>query len=454
MMYAVPMPDDFQAALDEGRPADVVDHAVSSPVGLYVRGLARTVVARRWPDARADFQAALPTLGDPAAIELAFLDLRDPGAAAAVSAKAREIADRASQPPSSNLVLAARAFHIAGLAEDKLRHTAEAVNCLMKAKSLYGQCGCQLGQAQVLDSLGMVNESLGRLDDAVHHYVLSIAGKAVFRDRYGMAISLGNMGRVQLKAGRYSYALECLQADLRIAEEMQDAQGQASVLNAIGRAFHGLGQLGPAEDALRRSLELARTCEFHALQFFGLKDLVHVLISAGRLEEAEQTLALARQAIPSTAEPSFQVYWTLAQGSLLAAQGRETAVGPLQQAVGDFAKLSLPDYEIDVRIELAKALLAAERSSDAEACLTQGLRLARTHGLLRFLPVLNRMMTQLEIVDGAVWESRRTLSDDPTLVGGGFLKLGRLGGGAFGDVYRVYDSQRRGGRRPQSALLV
>ena len=119
--------------------------------------------------------------------------------------------------------------------------------------------------------------------------------------------------------------------------------------------------------------------------------------------------------------------------------GGGDAVAP---AVDDFTRLGLPDYEIAARIELAKALLAANETREAEQALLRGVESARTLGLLRFLPLLNEIMTQLDIVEGTAEESHRELGHDAALGESAYVIRGHLGSGTFGDVFRVYDAQR------------
>lgn len=437
MIYTTEIPEPFRQRLDRAEFADAADLPVKSPQEQFARGLARTGAGRA-SDARADFEAALSSLGDPCRLELAYLDLRIPGAAASVAQTAREIAERSPQPS----MLAARGWHIAGLAEDKLRRLAQAADALLLASRIYQQCDCAIGHVRVLDSLGIVQAARGRLADAVHHFALSIAGKAVLGDREGLAISLGNLGRAQLQAGRYDAALDCLQADLQMIRELGDQRGEARVLNDLGRAQLGLGDLIAAERTLAESCRLADVHGFKDVRFFARKDLARVLLAAGRLAAAGEVLGAARQMLHQQAEPYFLAHLALADGLLQAAQKRSTAADLLTSAVEQFRELNLPAIEIEARLALADVLVQQRRERDAEDCLRRGLHLARSEeGFLHFVPQLTEAMLRLGIVEGAVVETGRSLSAE----GAGlneFLIRERLGRGAFGEVYRVYDSRR------------
>jgi tetratricopeptide (TPR) repeat protein len=439
MIYTVPIGEPFKLALDNNQPAVVADSACQSPHDFYARGVARAAIGR-FDDARADLVSACRdggSLESACKLELAFFDIRTPGAVASVAEAARQIAD--TSPRDSKL--AARAHHIAGLADCKADNGERAVEQLLEAARIYQEIGCEDGRAQVLDTLGMVQAARGRLDDAMHHYALSLAAKTTLNDMAGIAISLGNMGRVQLQAGRYERAIECFRADLQIAQSLEDRRGIARSWNDVGRAWLGLGDYTAAREALRQSGQEARRHGYRDIEFFAKKDMVLVDVADRQLDAAGELLAEARDLLPSDAEAYFRAHVAFAEGVWLAAKENPLAVARLRSAVENFGRLSLADEEVAARIELARSLLARKETREAERCLLRGIESARARGLLRFLPLLNEIMTGLDIVEGAIEENQRTLGHDAALGERGYVIRAHLGAGAFGDVFRVYDPE-------------
>ena len=441
MIFTISIGEPFKAALEKNHPSEVADSPCRCSEDFFARGLARLALGRI-EEARADFKSASAASGqteEAARLELAYLDVRNPGALAGVAATARETAQRV--PRQSKLAARGVSYRRIGRVQGGQRG-----KCRRRPVGGGGHLSgdrLRAGRAEVLDTLGMVQAARGRVDDALHHYALSLAAKALGGDSEGIAISLGNMGRVQIQAGRFERALECLRADLALAEQLGDSRGIARVLNDIGRAYLGLGEDAAAGDALKRSLELARQKGYRDIEFFARKDLVLTDIAAGRVQDAERQLKAARDALPEEAEDYFRADLTFADGVVLAAKKHPEGVTLLRAAVDDFTRLGLPDYEIAARIELAKALLAANETREAEQALLRGVESARTLGLVRFLPLLNEIMTQLDIVEGAAEESHRALGHDAALGESAYVIRGHLGSGAFGDVFRVYDAQRR-----------
>lgn len=437
LVLTVDVPEPFRSCLDQDTPGKVCDAEATAPEALFGRAMAR-VAAGREAEARQDLEAALPGLGDPCRVELALLDLRQRDAVKDAVVVAQLVVDRA-EPKSA---LAARALHVVGLAEGKLRHTSVAADALLKAAEIYGVLEERAGLAQVYDTLGTLEAARGRLDNALHFYALSLVDKTLLGDRPGMAITLGNLGRVHLRAGRFRDALLCFQRDLMIARELDDVRGQARMHEDLGRAYLGLEQFDEAEEELAKCLEIAAEYDFKDMKFFARKDLVLARIGQGRLREAETELAAADVELPAQAEPYFRLVLAAVRGSLLLAKGRRSAVEVLEEAVEGFEKMQLPDLEIPARVLLAKAFVKQKYKALAEQCLLRGLRLARSDGYARYLPTLNEAMAELELVEGVIEETARPVGSGPALPNNSYVIREQLGKGAYGEVFRAYDPQR------------
>ncbi|MCE9546421.1 MAG: protein kinase [Planctomycetia bacterium] len=434
---SIDLPEPFAAALAAGRAADVADVAAETAAALYGRAQARIAVGRDH-DARSDLNAAATELADACRIELAWLDLRAGGPPRLLAAMLK---DFAAQPQLPSRV-AARAWHVCGLAWSKALVVPAAVDALLQAAELYHQAGDRLAEAQVYDTLGSVEADRGRLDNALHFYAMSLVDKALLGDRPGMALTLGNIGRVHLRAGRFDHARSCFQRDLEIATVLGDERGQARMLEDLGRASLGLGELVRAEQEFRSCLTLAERAEFEDLRFFAHKDLVLTHVAQGKLAESGAEFERLRQSVRPDAEPFPRFVLSAAEGELLAAQHDPRAVEVLEDAADGFQRLQLPDLEIPARLVLARALTAQRMTALAEKSLLRGIRLARADGYMRYLPILNEAMAALELVEGAMDETARAIETGPVASESSYIVRERLGVGAFGEVFRAYDAQR------------
>jgi hypothetical protein len=127
-------------------------------------------------------------------------------------------------------LLAARAHHLLGTAQFRRMRTGDALDALTVAQRIYHSQGCEAGEAQVFDTLGMVHQWMGAETSALVSYAHSLALKTRLGDRVGSAITLGNLGRYCVMLGRPDEASGFLNLDLKIAEEIGDARGTARVL--------------------------------------------------------------------------------------------------------------------------------------------------------------------------------------------------------------------------------
>jgi hypothetical protein len=97
MICTISIPEPFMSSFEKYRPADVVDVEPNSSDGFFARGRARSELGH-FAGARADFERALCDHPDACRLELAYLDLREPGKLAAVLAIARKISGETTRP--------------------------------------------------------------------------------------------------------------------------------------------------------------------------------------------------------------------------------------------------------------------------------------------------------------------------------------------------------------------
>lgn len=422
------------------------DAPANTPAEHLVRARAR-IQAGRDRDARSDLALARDSLGDQAEIELAFLDLRAPGALESARRVARRIVDSAD--PGS--ALRARACHVLGLAEGKLRDGEASVAALLEARAIYRGREEESQVAQVEDTLGSVFMASGRMDLAMHHYALSIVRKALAGDDYGVALTLGNMGRLHLRAGRTTEARECFELDLSIARKHGDRRGEVRMLEDLGRVALAEGDLERAQELLERSHTMASAEGYDDLRVFALNDLSRVLLAKGDAGRAVDAFEAARESLPEGGDPSLETMLAATSGRLLLASGQAGALNVLEQAVFGFAKADLPDQEIDALVFLAEALTNRGRREAAEVCLRRALARARRDGYARHLPAIREQMERLDLGEGVAEERGRVVFDLPDPRKGRvlgatdserYVLLQSLGKGGFGTVFRAYDAER------------
>lgn len=347
--------------------------------------------------------------------------------------------------------------HVQGIAEGKLRRTSASATALLESLRYYKEAGDFWAIAQVRDTLGTLEAARGRLEQAVHCYAMALVDKSLLGDRLGMAITLGNLGRVHLRAGRFVDAIESFERDWQLCHEMNDVRGLCRMHNDLGRTWIASGDWLQGDEELSQGVELAEKHGFKDIAFYCHKDLASLRIEQSRLLEARAELQAAQNCLTPTSAAYLQLIWKTTSGELLAAEHDRRGVVLLEESVTAFHRAELPDWEITSRIALAKALLGQREPYAAERCLLAAMRLAKANGYVRYYSVLNETMTRLDLSEGADLEAGKVIvesgeaestvgaaSSNPTSndATGNYLIREQLGAGSFGSVYRAYDSQR------------
>src|ERR1700753_2561531 len=162
----------LDAMLAAGAFAAIASQTGQDDATVFARGIALGNLGRLG-EARESFAALgnSTNFADAAKVELGFLDLNTPEGPSLVSAAMRDLAPRVSG------VLAGRAEHLLGVAEFRQMHIGDALDALAKAQNAYHANACEPGEAQVLDTQGMVHQWMGNESAALVSYAHSLALK-------------------------------------------------------------------------------------------------------------------------------------------------------------------------------------------------------------------------------------------------------------------------------------
>ncbi len=411
--------------------------------GRFARGLIRAQLGRE-AEARADWEAgATPSCR----LEIGFLDLRRRLDPRTLLALADEIVAAEATVNGGDTLLAARANHLAALAENQLRRLQPATDRMLDALEIYERLECLPGTAQVNDSLGMVLASRGLADLAALHYALSLADKAELGDREGQAITLGNLGRLALQQGRFRDAIAFFKRDTAIIRELKNDRAEARLLNDAGRAHAGLEDYQAALQELTESKRLAAAGGFLDIELMSLREIALVQLARGEVAAAAAAVAEAKGKLPAEGYMLERAALAATEGQLLATQNRGSAtehpgLALLEGAVKAFTEARLPDLEIQTRMALAQACALKGLTKSAEAGYFAALKGAMAEGLQRYVRPIKEALAQLDVKASNIEEAPRPLLDR---VGDaeeqGYVKRARLGAGAFGTVFHAFDLQ-------------
>ena len=114
---------------------------------------------------------------------------------------------------------------------------------------------------RVLDTYGQFLNSQGLTHDARREFETSLGYREALNDQVGMAITLGNLGRLCMDIGDFEAAVQYLGRDLEIVESSgpQMVGIQIQLLSHLGTCNLELGHLDRARPLFQRNAELAET---------------------------------------------------------------------------------------------------------------------------------------------------------------------------------------------------
>jgi diguanylate cyclase (GGDEF)-like protein len=159
-----------------------------------------------------------------------------------------------------------------------------------------------------LNNLGELHAAVGNYADALQHYERALELAAELDNEGILATVEVNIARIQIERGDEEQALDGLDRALARAASAGDRIIEAEALSQLGRATlrrnGGKDPDGEAEALHYQSIELCEEIGHPSGVIASLESLVELLLSAGRLDEAEEH---ARRAVSIARETDAQI---------------------------------------------------------------------------------------------------------------------------------------------------
>jgi tetratricopeptide (TPR) repeat protein len=182
--------------------------------------------------------------------------------------------------------------HLGGLSWSR-RKAREADLHYRAAEQGFREVGDSRGAANALGNLGASRIRQGHLEEALGLIEESLSLHRRVGNRRSGAVCLANFGRVHLELGNFEEARNRLHEALFESRAMQDRRVVAGALGLLGLVERLDSRPGPAERYFIEGIELADTVGAHAFRSRLRAHLALLQADAGRLDEAEATIAEA-----------------------------------------------------------------------------------------------------------------------------------------------------------------
>jgi class 3 adenylate cyclase len=203
----------------------------------------------------------------------------------------------AIEPEPGSILLRAAVSHVRGA---NFFHRSELDRALVELREALRLLGKDhYGTGRVLDTFGMVYDARDNFHSAAEFFQQAIACKKSWDDEAGLAVSYGNLGRLNLDWGYLDQAETCFLEDLKLAQKMRDARSEALVQNQLGRVALERGNRASAAhpsvghehwaDALGwvdASIRTAAVCS-PISEGYARKDRALIYLAEGQVDSAE-----------------------------------------------------------------------------------------------------------------------------------------------------------------------
>ena len=412
--------------------------AGASPEEWFCRGVVALELDQR-SDARCAFESAVAQRPDWKTLALAETVLRRRRGADHDAAERRELEEGIAALPRYTSCWA-RVAHALGVLLTSDRESSGALSWLIQAQSAFASLGNRAGEAQASDALGTEYAHVGRTELAAICYARSLALKLAIGDEQGIALTLGNLGRLALLLGRAEDAARLISTDLQLVKRAGLSRDVNFVAAELAQAE---ARAGWQEQAHRRMAELLASDPplDRRLAFFIHKELGMMELRLNCPGKARSQLAGAVS--KCSADDEYEsANLQMLQAGVAFAERDPTAVGLYRNAADLAASLHLADVEIDARIGLVRSLLSASRDREAGEQLLIAAKRCRANGLGRRLGEIAELAHSSSLPTTLVGEeAHRPISWTSTEAGEGYVILERLGTGAHARVFRAIDTR-------------
>ena len=132
------------------------------------------------------------------------------------------------------------------------------------------------GEATTLNNIALVYDALDEHQKALDYYNQALLLRRAVGDRAGEAITLNNLGALYSALGENSKSIDYYNQALPLARAVGDRAGEARTLNNLGVVYETLGEKPKALDYYNWALPLMRSVSDRADEAGTLSNLMHV----------------------------------------------------------------------------------------------------------------------------------------------------------------------------------
>ena len=134
----------------------------------------------------------------------------------------------------------------------------DALACLRRGLAIHRETADRNGEAQTLETLGMVHVTLGEAERALSFFDAALTLRREAGDIRAEGVLMSNTAEAYYRLGQYDRSLDCLERSLAIRREVDDIAGEAITLLNLATVHHDLGRYAEAQRYADLALEKSR----------------------------------------------------------------------------------------------------------------------------------------------------------------------------------------------------
>ena len=176
-----------------------------------------------------------------------------------------------------------------GMINNRLNRVEQALDCFQKGLAIFEEAGDKKGKARALNETGDTYSTQRRYDQALAYYDKALAASQEAGDKRLTAATLSNLGLAHTSLGHYELGLEFYQKGRVLSEELNDQVLIARALNNISTHYIAQGRYAEALEYLQKSLKMNEDMGSAASklsQAIRLQNIGLIYRRQGRLDQA------------------------------------------------------------------------------------------------------------------------------------------------------------------------
>jgi serine/threonine protein kinase/tetratricopeptide (TPR) repeat protein len=267
-----------------------------------------------------------------------------------------------------------------GIAYKRLDRPEEALRRFEESLEIKRKLGEKRGMAASLGEIAQAQEDLGYMRESEQSFRESLKLQREIGDKAGISTTLLNLAvLLNENLGRPDDALPLLRESLQIRRDIGNTSGEALVLNNIGSVYFQKGQYSEGQTYFERALEIREKAKVPNEIADTLHNLAETLAKEGRFEQSLARYLRALELRRTSGDRRGAAIESYSIGTIFDDQGRYgAAIKSKEEALTSYRDLKQKDMWLgEILSGVGRSLSLGGRMDDAAKHLDEAMGLAR-----------------------------------------------------------------------------